>query len=89
MSGSIGTSTRAYTPPVSSPSSTAIRHTPVSVSPASSARSTGAAPRHRGSSEKCRLTIGTDASTWGLMILPEGDDDTQFGADREHVVDVV
>ena len=31
-------------------------HTPVSVSPASIARSTGAAPRQRGSSEKCTFT---------------------------------
>ena len=35
------------------------------------ARSTGAAPRQRGSSEKCTLTIGTAASTWGLMSRPK------------------
>ena len=58
---------RAYTGPVSSPASSAMMHTPVSASPASIARSTGAAPRHRGSNEKCRLTKpwGT-ASSKGL-----------------------
>src|SRR5918993_2145661 len=58
-------------PPVSSSSSSRMTHTPVSSSPASSARSTGAAPRHRGSNEKCRLTNGSTSSTWGLMICPK------------------
>ena len=48
--------TRPYTGPVSSPSSSCMTHTPVSSSPASIARSTGAAPRQRGSSEKWRFT---------------------------------
>ena len=61
---------RSSTPPVSSPTSTRMRHTPVSVSPASSARSTGAAPRQRGSNEKCRLTMGTRANTCGLISAP-------------------
>ena len=39
-------------------------------SPASRARSTGAAPRHRGSREKCRLTIGTASSTRRGMMRP-------------------
>jgi len=34
------------------------------------ARSTGAAPRQRGSKEKWMLTIGSAASTSGLMIRP-------------------
>jgi len=66
----IGTRTVSYTPPVSRPSSNCIRHTPVSASPASTARSTGAAPRQRGSSEKCEFTIGTSASTCGLISWP-------------------
>ena len=64
-------SASARTPPVSRPSSTSIRHTPVRASPARMARSTGAAPRHRGSREKCRLTMGSASSTWGLMIRPK------------------
>ena len=59
-----------YTAPVSRPSSTSMRHTPVSESPARMARSTGAAPRHRGSNEKWMFTIGTAASTGGLMSPP-------------------
>lgn len=38
-------------------------HTPVVASPANNARSTGAAPRQRGKSEKCTLIIGNSAST--------------------------
>ena len=63
--------------PVSRPSSTSIRQTPVSVSPARIARSTGAAPRHRGSSEKCTLTIGTTREHVRLDDLAEGDDDAE------------
>ena len=59
MSSSSATVRTAYTGPVSSPASTFMRQTPVSRSPARMARSTGAAPRQRGSSEKCRFTIGT------------------------------
>ena len=40
-----------------------IRHTPVSSSPARTARSTGAAPRHRGRSEKCTFTMGSASRT--------------------------
>ena len=59
--------TAAYTGPVSSPASSAMMHTPVSVSPASIARSTGAAPRQRGSNEKCTFTnpCGTASSSAG------------------------
>ena len=67
----IGTLRQPYTGPVSSVSSTPITHTPVTSSPASRARSTGAAPRHRGSSEKWTLIIGSAASTCGLMIRPK------------------
>jgi hypothetical protein len=41
------------TGPVSRPFSICIRHTPVSLSPASIARWIGAAPRQRGSSDAC------------------------------------
>ena len=76
---SIATSSTAYTSPVSRPSATSITHTPVTSSPASRARSTGAAPRHRGSSEKCRLTMGMRSSTCGLMILPNATTTAEFG----------
>jgi hypothetical protein len=66
-----------------------MRHTPVTLSPASSARSTGAAPRHRGSSEKCRLTIGSAGEHMRLDQLPERDDHAQVGAGEERVVDLV
>ena len=52
----IGSARRASTGPVSSPSSIRITVTPVTASPASIACWTGLAPRHRGSSEKCRFT---------------------------------
>ena len=51
-----GRATRANTGPVSRPASICMRSTPVSASPARIARSTGAAPRQRGSNEKCRFT---------------------------------
>ena len=54
----------------SRPASTAMRQTPVSESPSRRARSTGAAPRHRGRSEKWRLTIGSRSSTATGMIRP-------------------
>ena len=46
--------------------------TPVSRSPASIARSTGAAPRQRGSSEKCTFTnpCGTASSSAGGSSCP-------------------
>ena len=47
-----GSADAAYTPPASKASTTSITHTPVSTSPARIARSTGAAPRHRGNNEK-------------------------------------
>ena len=57
-------------PPVSRPSSMSMMQTPVRSSPARMARSNGAAPRHRGSSEKCTLIIGTASSTGGLIKRP-------------------
>ena len=64
-------------------------HTPVSRSPARIARSTGAAPRQRGSSEKCTLTnpCGHRLEQRGREQLPERDDDAELGADRRDVVD--
>ncbi len=47
----------AITGPVSSPSSMRMRVTPVSVSPCAMAHWMGAAPRKRGSSEACTLTL--------------------------------
>ncbi len=70
MSSSIGTVRTAYTGPVSSPSSTFMRQTPVSWSPARMARSTGAAPRQRGNNEKCRFTIGVCSSSRTGMMRP-------------------
>ena len=45
--------------------------TPVSASPARIARSTGAAPRQRGSSEKCTLSIGSCSSTGRRISWPK------------------
>ena len=67
----MSTASCARTPPVSRPSSTTMTQTPVCLSPASSARSTGAAPRHRGNNEKCRFTIGTRTSTERGRIVPK------------------
>ena len=66
-----------------------MRSTPVSVSPARIARSTGAAPRQRGSSEKCRFTnpCGQRFEQRDREQLPERDDDSELGAARAHVVD--
>ena len=61
----------AYTGPLSSPSSTFMRQTPVSWSPARIARSSGAAPRQRGNKEKCRFTIGSCSSKRAGMMLPK------------------
>jgi hypothetical protein len=55
-SSSIGVAARANTAPVSRPFSISKMQTPVSASPARIARSTGAAPRQRGRSEKCTFT---------------------------------
>ena len=63
--------------------------TPVTASPARIARSTGAAPRHRGRSEKCTLTIGTRSSTCGLDEPAERDDDAELDTGVDHVVDPI
>ncbi len=59
-----------------------MRHTPVSASPARIARSTGAAPRQRGSSEKCTFTnpSGSASRNGGREQLTERDDDAELGA---------
>ena len=86
-SGSIGTSTRACTGPVSRPSSNCIRHTPGAVVAGQqcSLDRRRAAPswqqrevqvHHRQRGERVRLDQ-----------LTEGDDDTEVGAELEHVVD--
>ena len=66
-----------------------MRHTPVRSSPARIARSTGAAPRQRGRSEKCRFTIGTCSSTSRRMMRPESHDDAELDVRVEHVADPV
>ena len=45
--------------------------TPVSSSPASIARSTGAAPRQRGSSDGCRFSISCSDSSGSLISAPK------------------
>ena len=87
--GPIATRCDAYTGPVSRPASSCITQTPVSVSPARIARSTGAAPRQRGSSEKCTLTKPERQrfEQRHREELTERDDDTELGARRAHVVD--
>ena len=59
-------------------------HTPVSVSPARIARSTGAAPRQRGSSEKCTFTKpGRErVEQRRREELTERDDDAELGTRR-------
>ena len=85
----IGTRRVAYTGPVSSPASSCITHTPVSASPARSARSTGAAPRQRGSSEKCTFTkpSGSASSNGTGSSCPNATTTPSCGARGAHVVD--
>ena len=64
----------------------AIRHTPVVSSPARMARSTGAAPRQRGSREKWALTRGSRLEHVGLDDPAEGDDHAELGADAGGVL---
>ena len=85
----IGTSTLAYTPPVSSPSSTAITHTPVTVV----AGEQRPLDRRRAAPTRQQREVEVDHRQLGQHVrldeLPEGDDDTELGADPDHVVDVV
>ena len=53
--------------------------TPVSSSPASIARSTGAAPRQRGSSEGCTLSISCSESSGSLISAPNAQMQTASG----------
>ena len=57
-SGAIGSTACAHTGPLSSPAVTRMIDTPVRSSPAMIARSIGAAPRQRGSSDGCTFSIG-------------------------------
>ena len=67
--------------PCRGPPRPSIRHTPVRSSPARIARSTGAAPRHRGSSEKWRFTIGSAVEQVRLDDPAVRDDDAEVGVD--------
>ena len=70
---------------MSSPASSRNTAAPVVESPAISARCTGAAPRQRGSSEKCRL-IQPEAGRGEQRLADQaavGDDDAEVGAIRE------
>ena len=79
----------AYTGPVSSPASSSMMHTPVSASPARIARSTGAAPRQRGSSEKCTFTnpSGSASSSAGGRIWPNATTTPSSAPARGDLVD--
>ena len=68
----IGVRTVSATGPVSSPASIRMMHTPVSLSPAWIARTIGAAPRQRGSSEAWmfRQPCGAMSSAAGGRIRP-------------------
>ena len=72
VSWSTSTSRREKTGPVSRPSSSWNTEEAVRVSPARIAHWTGAAPRHLGRSEKCRLIHPSRGvvSTSGGMIAP-------------------
>ncbi len=53
--------------------------TPVSSSPATIARSSGAAPRQRGSSDGCTLTISCSLSSGSLISAPKAQTITASG----------
>ena len=55
--------------------------TPVSASPASIARSIGAAPRQRGNSEGCTLSIACSERSGSLMSAPYAQMQTISGSD--------
>ena len=83
----MGTTRRANTGPVSRPSSSCIRHTPVSRSPASSARSTGAAPA-TGVGARCTFTIATRSRT-GRRTSAVRHHHAQVGTEVQRLVDPV
>ncbi len=75
-SGSIGVRATAIIAPASSALTTRMMVTPVSRSPSMIARSIGEAPRHRGSSEACTLTMpsrGRASSGLGQQPAVGGD----------------
>jgi len=78
-SGPIGSAWSAQTGPLSSPSVTRIIDTPVSASPAMMARSIGAAPRQRGSSDGCTLYIGCEDRSGSLISAPKAQMETPSG----------
>ena len=53
--------------------------TPVTSSPAMIARSTGAAPRHRGSSDGCTFSISQRDSSGSVMSAPKAHTSTASG----------
>ncbi len=61
----------AHTGPLSRPSVRRMIDTPVWASPAMIARSIGAAPRQRGSSEGCTFNIGYAESSGSLISAPK------------------
>ncbi len=80
-SASIGTSARSATGPESSPAVSFITQTPVCRSPAMIARSIGAAPRQRGSSEGCTFSIGCAESSGSRISWPKAQTTTTRGLD--------
>ncbi len=66
-----------------------MRHTPVSSSPASSARSTGAAPRHRGQQREVEVDHRQTLRARALDQLAERHHHAEVGAGGQHVVDPV
>jgi hypothetical protein len=69
----------AHTGPSSKPSVGFMIDTPVSVSPAMIARSTGAAPRQRGSSDGCTLSMRCSDSSGSLSRAPNAQTTTASG----------
>jgi hypothetical protein len=69
-----------HTGPVSSPASRRMMPTPVSRSPAMIARSIGAAPRHRGSSDGCTFSGAKPSSSRSPISAPNAQTTTASGA---------
>ena len=79
-SGWIGSAACRHTGPESSPAARRMIDTPVSASPAMIARSIGAAPRQRGSSEGWTLSIRCSDSSCSLISAPNAHTHTASGA---------
>ena len=69
-----------HTGPLSSPAVSTMIETPVRSSPAMIARSTGAAPRQRGSSDGCTLSIRCSDSSGSLISAPNAHTQIASGA---------